>query len=216
MLSQGGLKRHMDERSSGLVPIVIEQTGRGERSYDIFSRLLKDRIVFVDGEIYDVTADLVVAQLLFLESQDPEKDIHLYINSPGGSVTAGLAIYDTIQYLKPAVQTICLGQAASMGALLLACGTRGKRAALPSSRILIHQPWGGVSGQAVDIGIQARELVRIKRLIVQYFAEHAQKSAEEVERDLERDFYMSAEEALQYGIIDKILKRVKNGEVAKK
>jgi ATP-dependent Clp protease protease subunit len=206
----------MDEKSSGLVPIVIEQTGRGERSYDIFSRLLKDRIVFVDGEIYDVTADLVVAQLLFLESQDPEKDIHLYINSPGGSVTAGLAIYDTIQYLKPAVQTICLGQAASMGALLLACGTRGKRAALPSSRILIHQPWGGVSGQAVDIGIQARELVRIKRLIVQYFAEHAQKSAEDVERDLERDFYMSAEEALQYGIIDKILKRVKNGEVAKK
>jgi ATP-dependent Clp protease protease subunit len=206
----------MDEKSSGLVPIVIEQTGRGERSYDIFSRLLKDRIVFVDGEIYDVTADLVVAQLLFLESQDPEKDIHLYINSPGGSVTAGLAIYDTIQYLKPAVQTICLGQAASMGALLLACGTRGKRAALPSSRILIHQPWGGVSGQAVDIGIQARELVRIKRLIVQYFAEHAQKSAEDVERDLERDFYMSAEEALQYGIIDKILKRVKNGEVVKK
>jgi len=206
----------MDEKSSGLVPIVIEQTGRGERSYDIFSRLLKDRIVFVDGEIYDVTADLVVAQLLFLESQDPEKDIHLYINSPGGSVTAGLAIYDTIQYLKPAVQTICLGQAASMGALLLACGTRGKRAALPSSRILIHQPWGGVSGQAVDIGIQARELIRIKRLIVQYFAEHAGKSAEVVERDLERDFYMSAEEALQYGIIDKILKRVKNGEVAKK
>jgi ATP-dependent Clp protease protease subunit len=206
----------MDEKSSGLVPIVIEQTGRGERSYDIFSRLLKDRIVFVDGEIYDVTADLVVAQLLFLESQDPEKDIHLYINSPGGSVTAGLAIYDTIQYLKPAIQTICLGQAASMGALLLACGTRGKRAALPSSRILIHQPWGGVSGQAVDIGIQARELVRIKRLIVQYFAEHAQKSAEDVERDLERDFYMSAEEALQYGIIDKILKRVKNGEVVKK
>jgi ATP-dependent Clp protease protease subunit len=206
----------MDEKSSGLVPIVIEQTGRGERSYDIFSRLLKDRIVFVDGEIYDVTADLVVAQLLFLESQDPEKDIHLYINSPGGSVTAGLAIYDTIQYLKPAIQTICLGQAASMGALLLACGTRGKRAALPSSRILIHQPWGGVSGQAVDIGIQARELVRIKRLIVQYFAEHAQKSAEDVERDLERDFYMSAEEALQYGIIDKILKRVKNGEVTKK
>jgi ATP-dependent Clp protease, protease subunit len=206
----------MDEQLSGLVPIVIEQTGRGERSYDIFSRLLKDRIVFVDGEIYDVTADLVVAQLLFLESQDPEKDIHLYINSPGGSVTAGLAIYDTIQYLKPAVQTICLGQAASMGALLLACGTRGKRAALPSARILIHQPWGGVSGQAVDIGIQARELVRIKRLIVQYFAEHAGKSAEDVERDLERDFYMSAEEALQYGIIDRILKRGKNGEVVKK
>jgi ATP-dependent Clp protease protease subunit len=206
----------MDEKLSGLVPIVIEQTGRGERSYDIYSRLLKDRIVFVDGEIYDVTADLVVAQLLFLESQDPEKDIHLYINSPGGSVTAGLAIYDTIQYLKPAVQTICLGQAASMGALLLACGTRGRRAALPSSRILIHQPWGGVSGQAVDIGIQARELVRIKKLIIQYFAEHAGKPPAEVERDLERDFYMSAEEALQYGIIDRILKRGKNGEVVKK
>ena len=204
------------EPRNQLVPIVVEQTGRGERAYDIYSRLLKDRIVFVDGEIYDVTADLVVAQLLFLESQDPEKDIHLYINSPGGSVTAGLAIYDTIQYLRPAVQTICLGQAASMGALLLACGTRGKRAALPSARILVHQPWGGVSGQAVDIGIQARELVRIKRLIVQYFAEHAGKSAEEVERDLERDFYMSAEEALQYGIIDKILKRGKNGEVVKK
>jgi ATP-dependent Clp protease protease subunit len=211
-----GEERVMDEKLSGLVPIVIEQTGRGERSYDIYSRLLKDRIVFVDGEIYDVTADLVVAQLLFLESQDPEKDIHLYINSPGGSVTAGLAIYDTIQYLKPAVQTICLGQAASMGALLLACGTRGKRAALPSARILIHQPWGGVSGQAVDIGIQARELVRIKRLIVQYFAEHAGKTPETVERDLERDFYMSADEALQYGIIDRILKRGKNGEVVKK
>jgi len=157
-----------------------------------------------------------VAQLLFLESQDPEKDIHLYINSPGGSVTAGLAIYDTIQYLKPAVQPICLGPAASMGALLLACGTRGKRAALPTARILIHQPWGGVSGQAVDIGIQARDLIRIKKLIVKYFAEPAGKSTEVVERDLERDFYMSAEEALAYGIIDKILKRVKNGEVAKK
>ena len=206
----------MNEMDTNLVPIVIEQTGRGERSYDIYSRLLKDRIVFVDGDIYDVNADMVVAQLLFLESQDAEKDIHLYINSPGGTVTAGLAIYDTIQYIKPAVQTICLGQAASMGALLLACGTRGKRAALPSSRILIHQPWGGVSGQAVDISIQARELVRIKRLIVQYFAEHAGKSAEDVERDLERDFYMSAEEALQYGIIDRILKRGKNGEVVKK
>jgi ATP-dependent Clp protease protease subunit len=160
----------MEEMDTNLVPIVIEQTGRGERSYDIYSRLLKDRIVFVDGEIYDVNADLVVAQLLFLESQDPEKDIHLYVNSPGGSVTAGLAIYDTIQHIKSSVQTICLGQAASMGALLLACGTHGKRMALPSSRILVHQPWGGVSGQAVDISIQARELVRIKKLIVSYFA----------------------------------------------
>ena len=152
----------MDEKGTDLVPIVIEQTGRGERAYDIFSRLLKDRIVFVDGEIYDLNADLVVAQLLFLESQDPQKDIHLYIDSPGGAVTAGLAIYDTIQYIKPNVQTICMGQAASMGALLLACGTHGKRIALPSSRILIHQPWGGVSGQAVDISIQARESSGLK------------------------------------------------------
>ena len=206
----------MNEMDTNLVPIVIEQTGRGERSYDIYSRLLKDRIVFVDGDIYDVNADMVVAQLLFLESQDAEKDIHLYINSPGGTVTAGLAIYDTIQYIKPSVQTICLGQAASMGALLLACGTRGKRAALPSSRILIHQPWGGVSGQAVDISIQARELVRIKKLIVSYFADHTGKSAVDVERDLERDYFMSAEEALQYGLIDKILKREKNGEKPKR
>jgi Protease subunit of ATP-dependent Clp proteases len=204
----------MNEMDTNLVPIVIEQTGRGERSYDIYSRLLKDRIVFVDGEIYDVNADLVVAQLLFLESQDPEKDIHLYINSPGGTVTAGLAIYDTIQYIKPAVQTICVGQAASMGSLLLACGAHGKRVALLSSRILVHQPWGGVSGQAVDISIQARELVRIKKLIVSYFAEHTDtgKTAAGVEKDLERDYYMSAEEALEYGLIDKILKRAKNGE----
>ncbi len=200
----------MVEMDTNLVPIVIEQTGRGERSYDIYSRLLKDRIVFVDGEIYDVNADLVVAQLLFLESQDPEKDIHLYVNSPGGTVTAGLAIYDTIQYIKPDVQTICLGQAASMGALLLGCGTHGKRVALPSSRILIHQPWGGVSGQAVDISIQARELIRIKKLIVSYFADHTGRSAETVEKDLERDYYMSSEEALEYGLIDKILRRNKD------
>jgi ATP-dependent Clp protease protease subunit len=199
-----------------VIPNVIEQTGRGEREYDIYSRLLKDRIVFVDGEIVDVSADAVVAQLLFLESQDPEKDIHLYVNSPGGTVTAGLAIYDTIQHIKADVQTICLGQAASMGALLLACGTHGKRAALPSSRILIHQPWGGVSGQAVDINIQARELIRVKRLIVSYFAVHTGRTMETVEKDLERDYYMSAEEALEYGLIDKILKRGKNGETGKK
>jgi ATP-dependent Clp protease protease subunit len=205
----------MNERNI-VIPNVIEQTGRGEREYDIYSRLLKDRIVFVDGEIVDVSADAVVAQLLFLQSQDPDKDIHLYINSPGGTVTAGLAIYDTIQYMRPIVQTICLGQAASMGALLLASGTRGKRAALPSSRILIHQPWGGVSGQAVDISIQARELIRIKKLIVSYFAEHTGRSPEVVEKDLERDYYMSSEEALEYGLIDKILKRGENGETAKK
>jgi len=199
----------MDEKDTDLVPIVIEQTGRGERAYDIYSRLLKDRIVFVDGEIYDLNADLVVAQLLFLESQDPEKDIHLYINSPGGAVTAGLAIYETIKYIKANVQTICLGQAAYSAALLLACGAKGKRMALPSSRILIHQPWGGVSGQAVDISIQARELIRIKKLIVSYFARHTGKSPETVEKDLERDYYMSAKDALEYGLIDKILRRNK-------
>jgi ATP-dependent Clp protease protease subunit len=199
----------MYEKDADLVPIVIEQTGRGEQAYDIYSRLLKDRIVFVDGEIYDLNADLVVAQLLFLESQDPERDIHLYINSPGGAVTAGLAIYDTIQYIKANVQTICLGHAAYSAALLLACGAKGKRMALPSSRILIHQPWGGVSGQAVDISIQARELIRIKKLIVSYFARHTGKSPETVEKDLERDYYMSAEDALEYGLIDKILRRNK-------
>ncbi len=200
----------MNEQMNTLVPIVVEQTGIGERSYDIYSRLLKDRIVFLDQEIVDVTADLVVAQLLFLESQDPEKDISLYINSPGGSVTAGLAIYDTIQYIKPDVQTICMGQAASMAALLLACGSPGKRLALPSSRILIHQPWGGVQGQATDIGIQAREIVRLKKLIIKYFAHHTGKSVDIIERDTERDFFMSAEEAVKYGVVDKVLTRQEN------
>jgi ATP-dependent Clp protease protease subunit len=190
-----------------LVPIVVEQTGVGERSYDIYSRLLKDRIVFLDGPINDVTADLVVAQMLFLESQDPEKDINLYVNSPGGSVTAGLAIYDTMQYIKPDVQTICMGQAASMGAMLLAAGTAGKRYALPSSRILIHQPWGGVQGQATDIGIQAREIVRLKKMIISYFAQHTGKSEEVIAQDLERDYFMGAEESAEYGIVDQVLKR---------
>ncbi len=202
----------MNEKDVIYVPNVIEQTGRGERTWDIFSRLLKDRIVFVNEEIIDFSANTVVAQLLFLESQDPEKDIHLYINSPGGTVTAGLAIYDTIQYIKPDVQTICLGQAASMGALLLTCGTPGKRFVLPSSRILIHQPWGGVAGQAADIGIQAREIVRMKKLIIQYFACHTQKSEEVIAQDLERDYYMSAEEAVEYKLADKILERPKNNE----
>lgn len=197
----------MHEKSATLVPMVIEQTGLGERSYDIYSRLLKDRIIFIDGEINDLSADLAVAQLLFLESQDPEKDIHLYINSPGGSVTAGLAIYDTIQYLKADVQTICMGQAASMGALLLTCGTKAKRFALPSSRLLIHQPWGGVSGQAKDIGIQAREIIRLKKMIISYMAKHTGKPEETIEKDLERDYYMSAEEAVAYGLVDSILKR---------
>ncbi len=195
----------MNEQMNNLVPYVIEQTGNGERSYDIFSRLLKDRIVFIDGEISDITADLIVAQLLFLESQNPEKDISMYINSPGGSVTAGLAIYDTMQYVRCDVQTICLGQAASMGAVLLAGGTEGKRSALPSSRVLIHQPWGGVQGQAVDIGIQAREIIRLKKLTIEYFAAHTKKTPEQVSADMERDFFMSAQEALDYGIVDQIM-----------
>jgi len=202
----------MNEQMNTLVPVVIEQTGIGERSYDIYSRLLKDRIVFIDGEIHDVTADLVVAQLLFLESQDPERDINLYINSPGGSVTAGLAIYDTIQYIKPDVQTTCMGQAASMAALLLTCGTPGKRFALPSSRLLIHQPWGGVQGQATDIGIQAREIVRLKKLIIEYFAKHTGREADTVAIDLERDYFMSAEEGVSYGLVDRVLVRDQNGK----
>ena len=197
----------MDEQLNTLVPIVIEQTGRGERSYDIYSRLLKDRIIFIDGEIFDVTADLVVAQLLFLQSQDPERDIQLYINSPGGSVTAGLAIYDTMQYVRPDIQTVCLGQAASMGALLLAAGTHGKRFALPSARVLIHQPWGGVQGQAADIGIQARELIRLKKMIIHYFAIQARKDDDVIASDLERDYYMSSDEAQAYGLIDRVMTR---------
>lgn len=197
----------MNEKMNTLVPIVVERTGAGERSYDIYSRLLKDRIIFIDGEIHDVTADLVVAQLLFLESQDPERDISVYVNSPGGSVTAGLAIYDTIQYIKSDVQTFCLGQAASMGALLLTCGTRGKRFCMPSARILIHQPWGGVQGQARDIGIQAKEIIRLKWMIVSHFAAHTGKSEKGIEKDLERDYFMSAEEAVEYGLVDKVLVR---------
>ncbi len=205
----------MNEQMNTLVPYVIEQTGNGERSYDIFSRLLKDRIVFIDGEITDATADLAVAQLLFLDSQNPEKDINLYINSPGGSVTAGLAIYDTMQQIRSDVQTFCLGQAASMAAIILAGGTAGKRNALPSSRVLIHQPWGGVQGQAVDIGIQAREIVRLKKLTIAYFAEHTGKNEAEVAHDMERDYFMSAEEALEYGIVDQVMKRRKHGKAQK-
>ncbi len=197
----------MHIQNNTLVPVVVERTGTGERSYDIYSRLLKDRIVFLDGEIQDVTADLVVAQLLFLESEDPEKDINLYINSPGGSVTAGLAIYDTMQHIKPDVQTICIGQAASMGAVLLAGGAQGKRHCLPSSRVMIHQPWGGVQGQARDIGIQAREIIRLKKMLIQYFADNTGKEFDEIASDMERDFFMSAEEAMAYGVTDSILKR---------
>ena len=190
---------------SVLVPYVIEQVAGGERTYDIFSRLLKDRIIFVDKELTDVSADIIVAELLFLESQSSDKDISLYINSPGGSVTAGLAIYDTIQHIRPDVQTICLGQCASMAAILLAGGTRGKRFALPSSRVMIHQPWGGVTGQATDINIQAKEILRLKNMIISYFAKDTTRSEEEVKKDMERDFFMSSEQAKQYGIVDTIM-----------
>ena len=201
----------MNERMNTMVPIVVEQSGGHERSYDIYSRLLKDRIIFIDGEISDMSADLVVAQILFLDSQNSEKDISLYINSPGGAVTAGLAIYDTIQSIKCDTQTICLGQAASMAAILLASGTPGKRFALPSSRVMIHQPWGGVQGQSSDISIQAREIIRLKRLTIDYFASHTGKTIDVVEADMERDYYMSAQDALDYGIVDQILPRREHG-----
>jgi ATP-dependent Clp protease protease subunit len=193
-------------------PYIVEKTGIGETRYDIWSKLLQERIIFLGGEVRDVDADHIVAQLLYLDSQDPEKDISFYINSPGGSVTAGLAIYDTMRYINADVQTICMGQAASMGAILLAGGTQGKRMALPSSRILIHQPWGGVQGQAVDIGIQAREIVRLKKLLINYLSEDTGKDEEIIAADLERDFFMSADEAVEYGIVDKILVREENGK----
>lgn len=195
----------MNEQMNSLVPYVIERSGNGERSYDIFSRLLKDRIIFVDGEITDATADLIVAQILYLESENPEKDISIYINSPGGSVTAGLAIYDTMQYVKCPIQTICLGQAASMGAFLLAGGSKGKRYSLPSARVMIHQPWGGVEGQETDIAIHAKEIIRLKELTIKHFAEHTEKSYDEVAKDMERDFFMTADDALAYGIVDKVM-----------
>ena len=206
----------MNEKMNSLVPMVVEQTGMGERAYDIFSRLLKDRIVFLDGEINDLNADLVVAQLLFLDGQDTEKDINLYINSPGGSVTAGLAIYDTMQYLKCDIQTICVGQAASMAALILAAGSEKKRYVLPSSRVLIHQPWGGAHGQARDIGIQSKEIIRLKKLTISYFAKHTGKSFEQVAEDMERDFFMSAEDAVAYGVVDSILTRETYGKTSQR
>jgi ATP-dependent Clp protease protease subunit len=190
-----------------LVPMVVEQTARGERAYDIYSRLLKDNIVFIGTAIDDLVANLVIAQLLFLEAEDPEKDIHLYINSPGGSTTAGMAIYDTMQLVRPDVQTICVGQAASMGAVLLAAGTNGKRFALPNSRILIHQPWGGTQGQASDIAIQAKEILRIKDRLNQILAFHTKQPVERIITDADRDFIMDAEQAKDYGIVDQVISR---------
>jgi ATP-dependent Clp protease protease subunit len=188
-----------------LVPIVVEQTSRGERSYDIYSRLLKDRIIFLGTQVSDDIANLIVAQLLFLAAEDPEKDINLYINSPGGSVTAGLAIYDTMQHIKPAVSTICVGQAASMGALLLTAGAPGKRFALPYSRIMIHQPLGGAQGQASDVEIQAKEIVRIKEIINEILVKHTSQPKKRIERDTDRDYFMSAEEAKVFGLVDDVI-----------
>jgi ATP-dependent Clp protease protease subunit len=190
-----------------MIPFVVEQTGRGERSYDIYSRLLKDRIIFLGGEIDDHLANLIIAQLLFLDSEDPEKDIFLYINSPGGVVTGGLAIYDTIQYLKAPVSTICVGQAASMGAVLLAAGAAGKRFSLPNSRIMIHQPLGGFRGQASDIHIHAQEILRMRDILNGIIAHHTGQSVEKIANDTERDFFMSGEEACKYGIVDSIVIR---------
>lgn len=203
-----------ETRALNLVPIVIEQTARGERSYDIFSRLLKERVVFVVGPIEDYMANLVVAQLLFLESENPDKDIHLYINSPGGHVTAGLAIYDTMQFIKPDVSTICVGQAASMGAVLLAGGAAGKRHCLPHSRMMIHQPLGGFQGQATDIDIHAREILATRARLNDILARHTGRTLDEIERDTERDKFMGGEEAIGYGLLDSVLSA--RGEAGKK
>jgi ATP-dependent Clp protease protease subunit len=188
-----------------LIPIVIEQSSRGERAYDIYSRLLKDRIIFMGEQVHDSMANTVIAQMLFLESEDPDKDINLYINSPGGSVTAGLAIYDTMQYIRPDIATICMGQATSMGALLLAAGAKGKRYALPHARVMIHQPLGGAQGQATDIDIQAKEIMKIKELIHKILVKHTGQTLEKIRHDTERDYFMDAEEAMRYGIVDRII-----------
>ncbi|RQD75339.1 MAG: ATP-dependent Clp endopeptidase proteolytic subunit ClpP [Candidatus Syntrophonatronum acetioxidans] len=192
-----------------LVPMVVEQTSRGERAYDIYSRLLKDRIVFIGSPIDDTVANLVIAQLLFLESEDPDKDINLYVNSPGGSVYSGLAIYDTMQYIKPDVSTICVGMGASMGAVLLSAGAKGKRFALPHSRVMVHQPLGGAKGQAVDIEIHAKEILRLKESLNEILAYHTGQTVERISTDTDRDFFMSGEEAIEYGIIDSILDKKK-------
>ncbi|MFH1702316.1 MAG: ATP-dependent Clp endopeptidase proteolytic subunit ClpP [Nitrospirota bacterium] len=193
-----------------IIPIVIEQTGRSERAYDIYSRLLKDRIIFIGTIIDDPIANTVIAQLLFLQTEDPDKDIHLYVNSPGGIVSSGLAIYDTIQYVKPSIATYCIGQAASMGALLLAAGTKGKRFALPNSRIMLHQPMGGFHGQATDIEIHAREILRMKDTLNKILSDHTGQPYEKIQADTDRDFFMSGEEAKEYGIVDEVIHTIKN------
>ena len=201
------MSRHRNEepRGLGLIPMVIEQSGRGERAYDIYSRLLKERVVFLVGPVTEVTANLIVAQMLFLESENPDKDIFFYINSPGGSVSAGLAIYDTMQFIKPDVSTLCVGQAASMGALLLAAGDKDKRFCLPNSRVMIHQPMGGFQGQASDIEIHAKEILFLRGRLNDILTKHTGKSLDVIQRDTDRDFFMGAEDAVKYGIVDKVL-----------
>ena len=199
------LNSMQEPQGLGYIPMVIEQSGRGERSYDIYSRLLKERVIFLVGPVNDMTANLVVAQLLFLEAENPDKDISLYINSPGGSVTAGMSIYDTMQFVKPDVSTLCIGQAASMGAFLLAAGAKDKRFSLPNSRVMIHQPSGGFSGQSTDIQIQAKEIMYLREKLNAILANHTGRSAEEIDRDTERDNFMSADESVKYGMIDKVI-----------
>ncbi len=195
----------MEIRSQTLVPIVVEQSARGERAYDIYSRLLKDRIVFIGTPIDDVISNLVIAQMLFLQMEDPDKDINVYINTPGGAVTSGLAIYDTMQFVKPDVATYCVGQATSMGALLLSAGTKGKRFALPHARIMIHQPWGGVKGAAADISIQAKEILRLRDKINELLAKHTGQTLDKIQKDTDRDYFMSADEAKEYGLVDEVI-----------
>jgi len=203
-------KNPNEVKDLGLIPMVIEQSGRGERAYDIYSRLLKERVVFLVGPVTEVTANLIVAQLLFLESENPDKDIFFYINSPGGSVSAGLAIYDTMQFIKPDVSTLCVGQAASMGALLLAAGDAGKRFALPNSRVMIHQPMGGFQGQATDIEIHAKEILYLRERLNEILAKHSKQPIEVIRRDTERDFFLGAEDAVKYGLVDKVLSSREN------
>jgi ATP-dependent Clp protease protease subunit len=209
MFNSGNSRQHdqWDPQALGLIPMVIEQSGRGERAYDIYSRLLKERVVFLVGPVNDATANVIVAQLLFLESENPDKDIYFYINSPGGSVTAGMSIYDTMQFIKPDVSTLCIGQAASMGAFLLCAGAKGKRFALPNSRVMIHQPLGGFQGQASDIAIHAKEILSIKDKLNRIMSEHTGQPLERLENDTDRDNFMSADEAAAYGLIDKVLTR---------
>ena len=201
------MTRHFEPQGLGLVPMVIEQSGRGERAYDIYSRLLKERVVFLVGPVTEVTANLIVAQLLFLESENPDKDVSFYINSPGGSVSAGLAIYDTMQFIKPDVSTLCIGQAASMGALLLAAGANGKRHCLPNSRVMIHQPMGGFQGQASDVEIHAREILYLKGKLNEILAKHTGQSVDTIAKDTDRDNFLSAEQSVSYGLVDRVLTR---------